>query len=137
MKDPYLPQILGLLAAGMTATGLSISGYLHQPETFRFLGTELTYQAAYRKIPLSLAGSGLCISAWLLTQSRRDYRRQYEQWERQMLMQQQHLAAIQMQSDRQGYQQVAQLQTAEKFYPQMAPYLGEEYAAYEEVPPSH
>jgi hypothetical protein len=51
-----------------------------------------------------------------------------------MLMQQQHLAAIQMQSDRQGYQQVAQLQTAEKFYPQMAPYLGEEYAAYEEVP---
>jgi hypothetical protein len=52
MKDPYLPQILGLLAAGMTATGLSISGYLHQPETFRLLGTELTYQAAYRKIPL-------------------------------------------------------------------------------------
>ena len=134
MKDPYLPQILGLLAAGMTATGLSISGYLHQPETFRLLGTELTYQAAYRKIPLSLAGSGLCISAWLLTQSRRDYCRQYEQWERQTLMQQQHLAAIQMQSDRQGYQQVAQLQTAEKFYPQMAPYLGEEYAAYEEVP---
>jgi hypothetical protein len=134
MKDPYLPQILGLLAAGITATGLSISGYLHQPETFRFLGTQLTYQAAYRKIPLSLAGSGLCISAWLLTQSRRDYRRQYEQWERQALMQQQHLAAIQMQSDLQGYQQVAQLQTAEKFYPQMAPYLGEEYAAYEEVP---
>jgi hypothetical protein len=134
MKDPYLPQILGLLAAGMTATGLSISGYLHQPETFRFLGTQLTYQAAYRKIPLSLAGSGLCISAWLLTQSRRDYRRQYEQWERQALLQQQHLAAIQHESDLQGYSQLAQLQTAEKFYPQMAPYLGDEYAAYEEVP---
>jgi hypothetical protein len=118
----------------MTATGLSISGYLHQPETFRFLGTQLTYQAAYRKIPLSLAGSGLCISAWLLTQSRRDYRRQYEQWERQTLMQQQHLAAIQMQSDMQGYQQVAQLQTAEKFYPQMAPYLDVEDAEFQELP---
>ncbi|MBD2072686.1 hypothetical protein H6F86_02035 [Phormidium sp. FACHB-592] len=134
MKDPYLPQILGLLAAGMTATGLSISGYLHQPETFRFLGTQLTYQAAYRKIPLSLAGSGLCISAWLLTQSRRDYRRQYEQWERQALMQQQHMAAIQHESDLQGYSQLAQLQTAEKFYPQMAPYLDVEDAEFQEMP---
>lgn len=131
MKDPYLPQILGLLAAGMTATGLSISGYLHQTETFRFLGTQLTYEAAYRKIPLSLVGSGLCVSAWLLTQSRKDYRRQYEQWERQTLLQQQHMAAIQQQSDLQGYQQLAQLQTAEKFYPQLAPYLDAEF---EEVP---
>ena len=131
MKDPYLPQILGLLAAGMTATGLSISGYLHQSETFRFLGTQLTYEAAYRKIPLSLVGSGLCISAWLLTQTRKDYRRQYDQWERQRLMQQQHMAAIQAQSDLQGYQQLAQLQTAEKFYPQLAPYLDAEF---EEVP---
>ncbi|XGV99626.1 MAG: hypothetical protein ACAF41_11890 [Leptolyngbya sp. BL-A-14] len=134
MKDPYLPQILGLLAAGMTATGLSISGYLHQPETFRFLGTELTYQAAYRKIPLSLAGSGLCISAWLLTQTRKDYRRQYEQWERQMLMKQGQMQAIAHQAELEGYQQVAQLQAAERLYPQMAPYLSDvQDADYQEV----
>jgi hypothetical protein len=36
VKDPYLPQILGLLAAGMTSTALAVSGYLHQPETVRF-----------------------------------------------------------------------------------------------------
>ncbi|PSB26633.1 hypothetical protein [Stenomitos frigidus] len=88
MKDPYLPQIVGLLAAGVTSTALAVSGYLHQPETFRFLGTQLTYQAAYRKIPLSLIDTGLCISAWLLTQTRRDYRRQYQEWERQTLLQQ-------------------------------------------------
>ena len=133
MKDPYLAQIVGLLAAGMTATGLSISGYLHQSETFRFLGTQLTYEAAYRKIPLSLVGSGLCISAWLLTQTRKDYRRQYDQWERQTLMQQSQLQAIQQQSDLQGYSQLAQLQTAEKFYPQLAPYLDVEDAHYEDV----
>ena len=69
MKDPYLPQILGLLAAGMTSTAFAVSGYLHQPETVRFLGTQLTYQAAYRKILLSLIGTGLCVSAWLLTQN--------------------------------------------------------------------
>ena len=72
MKDPYLPQILGLLAAGMTSTALAVSGYLHQPETVRFLGTQLTYQAAYRKIPLSLVGTGLCVSAWLRPHTRRD-----------------------------------------------------------------
>ncbi|MBD2033888.1 hypothetical protein H6F76_02320 [Leptolyngbya sp. FACHB-321] len=134
MKDPYLPQILGLLAAGMTSTALSVSGYLHQPETFRFLGTQLTYQAAYRKIPLSLMGTGLCISAWLLTQSRRDYRRAYQEWERQTLLQQSQLQAIQHQSDLQGYSQLAQLQTAEKFYPQMAPYLDVEDAEFQELP---
>jgi hypothetical protein len=73
VKDPYLPQILGLLAAGVTSTALAVSGYLHQPETVRLLGTQLTYQAAYRKLPLSLMGTGLCVSAWLLTQTRRDY----------------------------------------------------------------
>jgi hypothetical protein len=44
VKDPYLSQILGLLAAGMTSTALAVNGYLHQPETVRFLGTQLTYQ---------------------------------------------------------------------------------------------
>lgn len=123
MKDPYLPQILGLLAAGMTSTALAVSGYLHQPETFRFLGTQLTYQAAYRKIPLSLMGTGLCVSAWLLTQTRRDYRRQYEEWERQMLLKQGQMQAIAHHAELEGYQQVAQLQAAERLYPQMAPYL--------------
>ncbi|PSB24071.1 hypothetical protein [Stenomitos frigidus] len=123
MKDPYLPQILGLLAAGMTSTALAVSGYLHQPEAFRFLGTQLTYQAAYRKIPLSLVGTGLCVSAWLLTQTRRDYRRQYQEWERQTRVQQGQLQAIAHQAELEGYQQVAQLQAAERLYPQMAPYL--------------
>jgi hypothetical protein len=118
----------------MTSTALSVSGYLHQPETFRFLGTQLTYQAAYRKIPLSLMGTGLCISAWLLTQSRRDYRRAYQEWERQTLLQQSQMQAIQHQSDLQGYSQLAQLQTAEKFYPQMAPYLDVEEAEFQELP---
>ncbi|PSB26632.1 hypothetical protein [Stenomitos frigidus] len=36
----------------------------------------------------------------------------------------------------QVYSQLAQLQTAEKFYPQMAPYLPDEYAEYQEVPPA-
>ena len=134
MKDPCLPQILGLLAAGMTSTALAVSGYLHQPETVRLLGTQLTYQAAYRKIPLSLIGTGLCVSAWLLTQMRRDYRWQYQEWERQTLLQQSQLQAIQQQSDLQGYSQLAQLQTAEKFYPQMASYLPDEYAEYQEMP---
>ena len=125
MKDPYLPQILGLLAAGMTSTALAVSGYLHQPETVRFLGTQLTYQAAYRKIPLSLMGTGLCVSAWLLTQTRRDYRRQYEEWERQTLLKQGQLQAIAHQAELEGYQQVAQLQAAERLYPQMAPYLSD------------
>ncbi len=125
MKDPYLPQIVGLLAAGMTSTAFAVSGYLHQPETVRFLGTQLTYQAAYRKIPLSLVGTGLCVSAWLLTQTRRDYRRQYEEWERQTQLQQGQLQAIAHQAALEGYQQVAQLQAAERLYPQMAPYLGE------------
>lgn len=133
MRDPYLPQIVGLLAAGLTSTALSISGYLHQPETFRFLGTQLTYQAAYRKIPLSLLGTGFCVSAWLLTQTRRDYRSQYKEWERQQLLRQSQLQAIQQQSDLQGYSQLAQLQTAEKFYPQLAPYLEVEDAQYEDV----
>jgi len=123
VKDPYLPQILGLLAAGMTSTALAVSGYLHQPETFRFLGTQLTYQAAYRKIPLSLMGTGLCVSAWLLTQTRRDYRRQYQEWERQTLLKQGQLQAIAHHAELEGYQQVAQLQAAERLYPQMAPYL--------------
>ncbi|MBD2073422.1 hypothetical protein H6F86_05885 [Phormidium sp. FACHB-592] len=122
MKDPYLTQILGLLAAGMTSTALAVSGYLHQPETFRFLGTQLTYQAAYRKIPLSLVGTGLCVSAWLLTQTRRDYRRQYEEWERQTLLKQGQLQSIAHHAELEGYQQVAQLQAAERLYPQMAPY---------------
>jgi len=135
MKDPYLAQIVGLLAAGLTSTALSISGYLHAPETFRFLGTQLTYQAAYRKIPLSLLGTGFCVSAWLLTQTRRDYRRDYQQWERQQLLQRSQLHAIQQQSDLQGYSQLAQLQTAEKFYPQLAPYLDVQEAHYEDVPP--
>ena len=134
MKDPYLPQILGLLAAGMTSTALAVSGYLHQPETVRFLGTQLTYQAAYRKIPLSLMGTGLCISAWLLTQTRRDYRRQYEEWERQMLLKQGQLQAIAHHAELEGYQQVAQLQAAERLYPQMAPYLSEvQEADYQDV----
>ncbi|MBW4474989.1 MAG: hypothetical protein KME45_32105 [Stenomitos rutilans HA7619-LM2] len=134
MKDPYLPQILGLLAAGMTSTALAVSGYLHQPETFRFLGTQLTYQAAYRKIPLSLMGTGLCVSAWLLTQTRRDYRRQYEEWERQTRLQQGQLQAIAHHAELEGYQQVAQLQAAERLYPQMAPYLSEvQEADYQDV----
>jgi len=134
VKDPYLPQILGLLAAGLTSTALSVSGYLHQPETFRFLGTQLTYQAAYRKIPLSLMGTGLCVSAWLLTQSRRDYRRQYREWERQTLLQQGQLQAIAHHAELEGYQQVAQLQAAERLYPQMAPYLSEvQDADYQDV----
>ncbi len=133
MRDPYLPQIVGLLAAGLTSTALSISGYLHQSETFRFLGTQLTYQAAYRKIPLSLLGTGFCVSAWLLTQTRRDYRKQYQDWERQQLLQRSQLHAIQQQSDLQGYSQLAQLQTAEKFYPQLAPYLEVQDAEYEDV----
>ena len=133
MKDPYLPQIVGLLAAGLTSTAFSISGYLHAPETFRFLGTQLTYQAAYRKIPLSILGTGFCVSAWLLTQTRRDYRRQYQDWERQQLLRQSQLHAIQQQSDLQGYTQLAQLQTAERFYPQLAPYLEVEDAHYEDV----
>ena len=135
MKDPYLPQILGLLAAGMTSTALAVSGYLHQPETVRFLGTQLTYQAAYRKIPLSLIGTGLCVSAWLLTQTRRDYRRQYEEWERQTVLKQGQLQAIAHHAELEGYQQVAQLQAAERLYPQMAPYLSEvQDADYQEVP---
>ncbi|MBW4472599.1 MAG: ATP-binding protein [Stenomitos rutilans HA7619-LM2] len=134
MKDPYLPQILGLLAAGMTSTALAVSGYLHQPETFRFLGTQLTYQAAYRKIPLSLMGTGLCASAWLLTQTRRDYRRQYEEWERQTLLKQGQLQAIAHHAELEGYQQVAQLQAAERLYPQMAPYLSDvQEADYQDV----
>ncbi len=134
MKDPYLPQILGLLAAGMTATGLSISGYLHQNESFRFLGTELTYPAAYRKIPLSLVGSGFCISAWLLTQSRRDYRRQYEEWERQMMLKRSQMDAIAHQAELEGYSQIAQLQAAERLYPAMAPYLDDvQDAEYQEI----
>jgi hypothetical protein len=134
VKDPYLPQILGLLAAGLTSTALSVSGYLHQPETFRFLGTQLTYQAAYRKIPLSLMGTGLCVSAWLLTQSRRDYRRQYREWERQTLLQQGQLQAIAHHAELEGYQQVAQLQAAERLYPQMAPYLSDvQDADYQDV----
>ncbi len=133
MKDPYLSQIVGLLAAGLASTALSISGYLHAPETFRFLGTQLTYQAAYRKIPLSLLGTGFCVSAWLLTQTRRDYCRQYQEWERQQFLQRSQLHAIQQQSDLQGYSQLAQLQTAEKFYPQLAPYLEVQDAEYEDV----
>ncbi len=134
MKDPYLPQILGLLAAGVTSTALAVSGYLHQPETFRLLGTQLTYQAAYRKIPLSLIGTGLCVSAWLLTQTRRDYRRQYEEWERQTRLKQGQLQAIAHQAELEGYQQVAQLQAAERLYPQMAPYLSDiQDADYQEV----
>ncbi|PSB33922.1 hypothetical protein [Stenomitos frigidus] len=134
MKDLYLPQIVGLLAAGMTSTALAVSGYLHQPETFRFLGTQLTYQAAYRKIPLSLMGTGLCVSAWLLTQTRRDYRRQYEEWERQTLLKQGQLQAIAHHAELEGYQQVAQLQAAERLYPQMAPYLSEvQDADYQDV----
>jgi hypothetical protein len=134
VKDPYLPQIVGMLAAGVTSTALAVSGYLHQPETVRLLGTQLTYQAAYRKIPLSLMGTGLCVSAWLLTQTRRDYRQQYQEWERQTLLQQSQLQALQQQSDLQGYSQLAQLQTAEKFYPQLAPYLPDEYAEYQDLP---
>jgi len=134
VKDPYLPQILGLLAAGMTSTALAVSGYLHQPETFRLLGTQLTYQAAYRKIPLSLIGTGLCVSAWLLTQTRRDYRRQYEEWERQTRLQQGQMQAIAHHAELEGYQQVAQLQAAERLYPQMAPYLSEvQDADYQDV----
>ncbi len=134
MKDPYLPQIVGLLAAGMTSTALAVSGYLHQPETVRFLGTQLTYQAAYRKIPLSLMGTGLCVSAWLLTQTRRDYRRQYEDWERQTRLKQGQLQAIAHHAELEGYQQVAQLQAAERLYPQMAPYLSEvQDADYQDV----
>jgi len=135
VRDPYLAQIVGLLAAGLTSTALSISGYLHQAETFRVLGTQLTYQAAYRKIPLSLLGTGFCISAWLLTQTRRDYRKQYQEWERQQFLQRSQLHAIQQQSDLQGYSQLAQLQTAEKFYPQLAPYLEVQDAEYEDVSP--
>ncbi len=134
MKDPYLPQILGLLATGMTSTAIAVSGYLHQPETFRLLGTQLTYQAAYRKIPLSLMGTGLCVSAWLLTQTRRDYRRQYEEWERQTLLKQGQLQAIAHHAELEGYQQVAQLQAAERLYPQMAPYLSDiQDADYQDV----
>ena len=134
MKDPYLPQILGLLAAGMTSTALAVSGYLHQPETFRLLGTQITYQAAYRKIPLSLMGTGLCVSARLLTQTRRDYRQQYQEWERQTLLKQRQLQAIAHHAELEGYQQVAQLQAAERLYPQMAPYLSDvQDADYQDV----
>jgi hypothetical protein len=134
VKDPYLPQILGLLAAGVTSTALAVSGYLHQPETVRLLGTQLTYQAAYRKLPLSLMGTGLCVSAWLLTQTRRDYRRQYQEWERQTRLQQGQLQAITHHAELEGYQQVAQLQAAERLYPQMAPYLSEvQDADYQDV----
>ena len=119
MKDPYLPQIVGLLAAGVISTALAVSGYLHQPETVRLLGTQLTYQAAYRKIPLSLMGTGLCVSAWWLTQTRRDYRRQYEEWERQTQLQQGQLQSIAHHAALEGYQQVAQLQAAERLYPWM------------------
>ncbi|MBW4696043.1 MAG: hypothetical protein KME27_30370 [Lyngbya sp. HA4199-MV5] len=98
------------------------------------LGTQLTYQAAYRKIPLSLVGTGLCVSAWLLTQTRRDYRRQYEEWERQTRLQQGQLQAIAHHAELEGYQQVAQLQAAERLYPQMAPYLSDvQDADYQEV----
>jgi hypothetical protein len=118
----------------VTSTAIAVSGYLHQPETFRFLGTQLTYQAAYRKIPLSLVGTGLCVSAWLLTQTRRDYRRQYEEWERQTRLQQGQLQAIAHHAELEGYQQVAQLQAAERLYPQMAPYLSDvQEADYQDV----
>jgi len=131
VKDPYLPQILGLVATGLTCSALSISGYLHQSETVHFLGTQLTYQAAYRKLPLSMVGAGLCISAWALTQSRRAYRQQYQAWERQMLMQQSQTQLLDHQAYLEGYQQVAKLQAAERLYPAMAPYLEAEY---QEVP---
>jgi hypothetical protein len=122
----------------MTSTALAVSGYLHQPETVRLLGTQLTYQAAYRKIPLSLMGTGLCVSAWLLTQTRRDYRRQYQEWERQTRLQQGQLQAIAHQAALEGYQQVAQLQAAERLYPQMAPYLEDvQDADYQEVTAPH
>jgi hypothetical protein len=134
VKDPYLSQILGLLAAGMTSTALAVSGYLHQLETVRLLGTQLTYQAAYRKIPLSLMGTGLCVSAWLLTQTRRDYRRQYEEWERQTRLQQGQMQAIAHHAELEGYQQVAHLHAAERLYPQMAPYLSDvQDADYQDV----
>jgi hypothetical protein len=79
-------------------------------------------------------GTGLCVSAWLLTQSRRDYRRQYQEWERQTRLQQGQMQAIAHHAELEGYQQVAQLQAAERLYPQMAPYLSDvQDADYQDV----
>ncbi|XGW00869.1 MAG: hypothetical protein ACAF41_33375 (plasmid) [Leptolyngbya sp. BL-A-14] len=79
-------------------------------------------------------GTGLCVSAWVLTQTRRDYRRQYQEWERQTLLKQGQLQAIAHHAELEGYQQVAQLQAAERLYPQMAPYLSEvQDADYQDV----
>jgi hypothetical protein len=133
VKDPYLPQILGLLCAGLTATAFSVSGYLNQVETVRFLGATLTYQAAYRKIPCAMAGTGLCISAWLLTQSRREYRQQVKAWEQQAAATQNQVQAIHQQAEMQSLQQIALLRAAEKYYPEMQAYLDDDYADYTPV----
>lgn len=133
MKDPYLPQILGLLCAGLTATAFSVSGYLNQAETVRFLGATLTYQAAYRKIPSAMAGTGLCISAWLLTQSRREYRQQVKAWEQQAAATQNQVQAIHQQAEMQSLQQIALLRAAEKYYPEMQAYLDDDYADFTPV----
>jgi hypothetical protein len=134
VKDPFLPQILGLLCAGLTATAFSVSGYLNQAETVRFLGATLTYQAAYRKIPCAMAGTGLCISAWLLTQSRREYRQQVKAWEQQAAATQNQVQAIHQQAEMQSLQQIALLRAAEKYYPEMQAYLDDDYADYTPVP---
>lgn len=123
MKDPYLPQILALLGTGVICSGFSLSGYLHSTESAQIGDVNLSYPAPVRKIPLSLLGAACCVSAWWLNQDRKEYRKEYRQWQQQQQQAQFQQQAISAQADLQAYQQVAQLQAAERYYPQMAPYL--------------
>ncbi|HEY9909329.1 MAG TPA: hypothetical protein V6D18_17200 [Thermosynechococcaceae cyanobacterium] len=119
MRDPFLPHIYSLMAAGLVCTGFSISGYLHSAEFLNLGGANLSYPAAARKLPLAIVGAGLCLSAWAQTQNRKEWQRQYCQWQQQ----QQRLQMQQQQAELEAHQQVAQLQAAEAMYPQMAAYL--------------
>ncbi|MFM7448535.1 MAG: hypothetical protein ACKO24_08055 [Leptolyngbyaceae cyanobacterium] len=128
-RDPFLFKILGLIGAGMFCTALSIPGYLHADEQTKWGGLTLDYPASARKLPLSLMGAGMLFLAWKKEGDRQEYKHHYRLW----FAQQQRLQMIRQAAELQGYEQVAQIEAAEKHFPKIAPYLD---ADYQEVPPT-
>jgi hypothetical protein len=130
MNDPFFNWILGLTAAGLTSTAISISGYLPARENFNLGVLRLDYPAATRKVPLAVLGFGLCYSAWLKCQERREWKRQYAHWKiHQEKLQAQQMAIagkrqeIQEMARLQAFGQLAQLKAAEEVYPEMEAYI--------------